>query len=129
MGPSAKRETFARIHGRYQRPARMGQPKKGLGATTPGMLLRHPVAHPWRTGRHHRPGTVAVDTVAHCDDSTAGDHVDSLTFTELSSGWTENRAVRNKGSQAILGQMKEPEARVPFVMSSFHSDNRSEFLN
>ena len=75
-----------------------------------------------------RPGTVAVDTVAHCDDTTAGNHVNSLTFTEL-QGWTENRAVWHKASHASLGQVKELEAQVPFVMTSFHSDNGSEFLN
>jgi hypothetical protein len=38
-----------------------------------------------------RVGSVEADTVAHCDDSTEGDYVNSLTFTELFSGWTENR--------------------------------------
>ncbi len=114
---------------RLLRPARVGQPKKGLGATRPGTLLRHQVPTRGGPADTTRPGTVAVDTVAHCDDSTAGDYVNSLTFTELSSGWTENRAVWNKGSHAILGQMRELEAGVPFVMTSFHSDNGSEFLN
>ena len=110
-------------------PARVGQPKKGLGATRPGTLLRHQV--PTRGGPADTSllGAVAVDTVAHCDDTTAGDYVNSLTFTELSSGWTENRAVWNKGSHAILGQLKQLEAEVPFPMTSFHSDNGGEFLN
>ena len=83
-----------------------------------------PGAHP----RRPRPGTVAVDTVAHCDDTTAGNHVNSLTFTEL-QGWTENRAVWHKASHASLGQVKELEAQVPFVMTSFHSDNGSERID
>lgn len=114
---------------RLLRPARVGQPKKGLGATRPGTLLRHQV--PTRGGPADTtcPGTVAVDTVAHCDDTTAGNYVNSLTFTELFSGWTENRAVWNKSSHAILAQLKELEAVVPFKMTSFHSDNGSEFLN
>jgi hypothetical protein len=76
-----------------------------------------------------QPGAVAVDTVAHCDDTTAGNDVNSLTFTELFSGWTENRAVWNKSSHAILAQLQELESTVPFRMTSFHSDNGSEFLN
>src|SRR5260221_3140965 len=58
---------------RLLRPARVGQSKKGLSATRPGTLLRHQV--PTRGGPADtcKPGTVAVDTVAHCDDTTAGD--------------------------------------------------------
>lgn len=114
---------------RLLRPARVGHSKKGLGATRPGTLLRHQVPTRGGPADTSKPGTVAVDTVAHCEDTTAGDYVNSLTFTELFSGWTENRAVWNKSSHSILRQVKELEAAVPFVMTSFHSDNGSEFLN
>ena len=67
--------------------------------------------------------------MAHCGDTTAGDYVNSLTFTELFSGWTENRAVWNKSSYAVLGQIKEIEEKAPFEMKNFHTDNGSEFLN
>jgi hypothetical protein len=114
---------------RLLRPARVGQSKKGLSSTRPGTLLRHQVPTRGGPADTSKPGTVAVDTVAHCDDTTAGDYVNSLTFTELFSGWTENRAVWNKGSHAILAQIKQLEMEVPFAMASFHSDNGSEFLN
>jgi hypothetical protein len=74
-------------------------------------------------------GHVAVGTVAHGDSTTAGNYVNSLMFTELASDWTENRAVWNNGSHALLEQLKELEAEVPFKMVSFHSDNGSEFMN
>jgi hypothetical protein len=104
-------------------------PKKGIGATRPGTLLRHVV--PTRGGPPDttRPGSVEADTVAHCDDSTEGDYVNSLTFTELYSGWTENRAVWNKSAEAVLAQLKELEQVVPYVMKDFHTDNGGEFLN
>jgi hypothetical protein len=72
---------------------------------------------------------VEADTVAHCDDSTEGDYVNSLTFTELFSGWTENRAVWNKSADAVLVQLKELEKVVPYAMQDFHTDNGGEFLN
>jgi hypothetical protein len=114
---------------RLLRPVRVGQSKKGLSATRPGTLLRHQVPTRGGPADTSKPGAVAVDTVAHCDDTTAGDYVNSLTFTELFSGWTENRAVWNKSSSAILAQVKELETQVPFTMNSFHSDNGTEFLN
>jgi hypothetical protein len=114
---------------RLLRPARVQHPKKGLCATRPGTLLRHAV--PTRCGPPDttRPGSVEADTVAHCDDSTEGDYVHSLTFTELFSGWTENRAVWNKSADAVLVQLKELEQVVPYTMKDFHTDNGGEFLN
>jgi hypothetical protein len=114
---------------RLLQPARVRHPRKGLCTTQPGTLLRRQV--PTRGGPPdtRKPGSVESDTVAHCGDTTAGDYVNSLTFTELFSGWTENRAVGNKSSHAVLAQLKELEARVPFQMKNFHTDNGGEFLN
>jgi hypothetical protein len=114
---------------RLLRPLRFQHPKKGLSATRPGTLLRHAV--PTRHGPPDtsRPGSVEADTVAHCDDSTQGDYINSLTFTELYSGWTENRAVWNKSADAVLGQLRQLEKIVPYTMKDFHTDNGSEFLN
>lgn len=110
-------------------PARVRHPRKGLCATKAGGLLRCRV--PTRTGPPDtgRPGSVEADTVAHCDDTTEGDYVNSLTFTELFSGWTENRAVWNKGAHAVILQLKELEGTVPYRMTAFHTDNGGEFLN
>jgi hypothetical protein len=114
---------------RLLRPVRVLHPKKGLSATRPGTLLRQAV--PTRSGPPDtsRPGSVEADTVAHCDDSTEGDYVNSLTFTELFSGWTENRAVWNKSGEAVLAQLRQLEQVVPYVMKDFHTDNGGEFLN
>jgi hypothetical protein len=114
---------------RLLRPSRLQHPKKGLCATRPGTLLRHAV--PTRSGPPDtaRIGSVEADTVAHCDDSTEGDYVNSLTFTELFSGWTENRAIWNKSGEAVLIQLRGLETTVPYVMKDFHTDNGGEFLN
>lgn len=114
---------------RLLRSSRVQHPKKGLSATRPGTILRHAV--PTRSGPPdtNRPGSVEADTVAHCDDSTEGDYVNSLTFTELFSGWTENRAIWNKSADAVLVQIRELEQLVPYEMKDFHTDNGGEFLN
>jgi hypothetical protein len=114
---------------RLLRPSRVQHPKRGLSTTRPGTILRHAV--PTRGGPPDtsKPGSVEADTVAHCDDSTEGDYVNSLTFTELYSGWTENRAVWNKSAAAVLVELKELETVVPYTMKDFHTDNGGEFLN
>ena len=131
--PEAFKEKLLKISpaqiDRLLRRSRLQHPKKGLSATRPGTILRQAV--PTRSGPPDtsRPGSVEADTVAHCDDSTEGDYVNSLTFTELFSGWTENRAVWNKSSEAVLVQLRELERVVPYVMKDFHTDNGGEFLN
>ncbi len=114
---------------RLLRPSRLQHPKKGISSTRPGTLLRHAV--PTRSGPADttRIGSVEADTVAHCDDSTEGDYVNSLTFTELFSGWTENRAIWNKSGESVLIELRELETTVPYTMKDFHTDNGGEFLN
>jgi len=114
---------------RLLRPLRLRYPRRGLSTTKPGTLLRHRI--PTRAGPPDTatPGHIEADTVAHCGDTTAGNFVYSLTFTDLYSGWTELRALWNKSSAAILDHLKQIEQTVPFSFKSFHADNGSEFLN
>jgi hypothetical protein len=114
---------------RLLKPARLQHRRRGLCATRPGKLLRHPI--PLRDGPADTQhlGNIEADTVAHGGDSTAGDFVYSLTFTDVCTGWTETRATWNKSSRGILEQLKDIEGKLPFKMKSFHSDNGSEFLN
>jgi hypothetical protein len=109
-------------------PARVRHPRRGLSTTRPGTLIREVNlrAGPANTTE---PGHVEADTVAHCGQSVAGDFIYSLTVTDPASGWTENRAVWNKGAAGILAQLQNIEASLPFELKSFHSDNGTEFLN
>ncbi len=109
--------------------ARMRHPRRGLGTTKPGSLLRHQVALRGGPANTSEPGHLEADTVAHCGDTTAGDFIHSLTVTDPASGWTENRAVWNKGAAGVLAQFTDTEKTLPFAVKSFHSDNGTEFLN
>lgn len=103
--------------------------KKGRSSTKPGTLLKNQIpikTHNWDVTR---PGYFEADTVAHCGNSMAGDFVFSLTFTDIFSGWTENRAVWGKGSQGVLRQIKNIEEKIVFPVLGFDCDNGSEFLN
>jgi hypothetical protein len=103
--------------------------QKGRCTTRPGTLLRNQI--PIRT--HHwdvtQPGFVEADTVAHCGNSLAGEFVWSLTFTDILTTWTENRAIWGKGSIGVLDQIRNIEAHTPFALKGFHCDNGTEFLN
>jgi hypothetical protein len=113
---------------RLLKPARARYPGKGLCGTRPGGRLKHQI--PIRTDNDDvdRPGYLEADTVAHCGNSLAGDFVWSVTFTDIYSQWTENRAVWNKGAEGVLQQVKEVEADLAFELLGFDVDNGSEFL-
>src|SRR5512137_2144884 len=103
--------------------------KKGRCSTKPGTLLKNQIpikTHNWDVTK---PGYFEADTVAHCGNSMAGDFVHSLTFTDIFSGWTENRAVWGKGSQGVLREIKDIEHSIAFPILGFDCDNGSEFLN
>ena len=110
-------------------PARAEHMERGRGGTKPGSLLRSEI--PIRTGTWDlsRPGYLEADSVAHCGGSLAGDFIWSLTYTDILSGWTEGGAVWNKGAAGVLAATGEVEARLPFALLGFDSDNGGEFLN
>jgi hypothetical protein len=109
--------------------ARVRYGRRGISGTRPGTLLRNQI--PVRTEHWDvdRPGYFEADTVAHCGDSLKGNFIWSLTFTDIWSGWTEMRAVWNKGAQGVVDATQNIEKRLPFAILGFDCDNGSEFLN
>ncbi len=102
---------------------------KGFCTTKPGSLLRNQIpirTHNWDISG---PGFMEADTVAHCGNSMAGDFIWSLTLTDIHSGWTESRAIWNKGAQGVIKQIKDIEINLAFPLKGFDCDNGSEFLN
>jgi hypothetical protein len=67
--------------------------------------------------------------VAHFGGSLEGDFIWSVTYCDILSGWTCNRAVWNKGAHGSVEATRSVEASLPFERLGFDSDNGSEFLN
>lgn len=101
---------------------------KGLSATQ-SSFVKSKIPIKLLDGDIQEPGFMESDTVAHCGNSLSGEFINTLTITDLYSGWTENRAVLTKTSEQIVGQLQKIEPRLPFLMKGFASDNGSEFLN
>jgi hypothetical protein len=113
---------------RLLKPYRAEHPK-GRCTTKPGTLLKNQI--PIKTSHWDvtQPGFFEADTVAHCGNSMAGDFAYSLTFTDILTGWTENRATWGRGSHGVLNNIRHIEAGLPFPIRGFDCDNGSEFLN
>lgn len=103
---------------------------RGLSGTRHGEeLLKSQIPIKISHGDVDQPGFIQADTVAHGGDSTEGDFVWSLTFTDIFTGWTLNGAVWNKGQEAVFELLRQLEERLPFALRGFHTDNGGEFLN
>lgn len=101
---------------------------RGLTTTIPS-LIKNKIPIKLLTESVKEPGFIEADTVAHCGTSMAGEFVNTLTMTDLFSGWTEVRAVWGKRAEAVLGAVKAIENTLPFKIRGFASDNGNEFLN
>jgi hypothetical protein len=115
---------------RCLQPARFAEQRQGLSTTKPGALLKKAI--PIRTFADWddaRPGFVEVDLVAHCGDSTAGQFLNTLTSTDISTGWTECVAVLHRSQQLVFAAIQTMRARLPFPMLGLDTDNGGEFIN
>jgi hypothetical protein len=74
-------------------------------------------------------GYLECDLVHHCGQCSGGHFVYTLTATEITTGWTELRALRNKAQVWAVNALKEVIQSVPFTVAHLHSDNGSEFIN
>jgi hypothetical protein len=114
---------------RRLRPFRLQQ-RRGLGTTKPGTLLKQQVPvqtyTPWD---EQRLGFVEIDLVVHWGTTTAGHYVNTLSVTDVASGWTECAAVWGIGQAAVCGALEQIRDRLPFPLLGIDSDSGSEFLN
>jgi hypothetical protein len=99
------------------------RPPKPAGAVKALVEVR---GQSWETTE---TGWTEVDTVAHCGGDMGGDFIWTLTSVEISSGWTELRAVWNRGQQASFEGLESIWESQPFDLLGVDSDNGGEFLN
>jgi len=115
---------------RCLRNARFTHPQHGLSTTKPGSLLKQAIPirtfTPWE---EERPGFLEIDLVAHCGQTTEGVYLNTLTATDLATGWTECRALPNKSQAAVTKAIEAMRHDLPFPMLGLDSDNGSEFIN
>jgi len=96
----------------------------------PGMLLLRQI--PVQTAAEWdppRPGFVAVDLVTHESSVAGGEYACTLDVTDVATGWTETRAVRNKSQEQVFAALKSIRGDLPFPLLGIHSEYGSEFMN
>lgn len=114
---------------RYLKSYKASLGRKKRTGTRPGKMFKNVIPLKSFDQNIDRPGHIEADTVAHCGDSLSGKFAWSLTFTDIYSGWTENRATYCKDSDEVLSAIMDIKFKLPFPIISFNTDNGTEFLN
>jgi hypothetical protein len=119
--------TIDRRLAEVRRSATLG---KGRSLTKPGSLLKSQIPmRTWADWDDKRPGFLEVDLVGHDGGDLNGQFCYTLTCTDIATGWTETRTVRNKAAKWVFGALVELQAQFPFPILGIDSDNGSEFIN
>jgi hypothetical protein len=103
---------------------------KGKSTTKPGTLLKSQI--PVRTfseWNENKPGFIETDLVGHDGGYLDGFYIQTLTATDIHTGWTEEEAVKNKAKIWVFQGLKHMRARFPFPILGIDSDSGGEFIN
>ncbi len=103
---------------------------KGKSTTKPGSLLKSQI--PVRTfseWNENKPGFIETDLVGHDGGYPDGFYIQTLTATDIFTGWTETEAVKNKARIWVFEGLKNVRERFPFPILGIDSDNGGEFIN
>lgn len=103
---------------------------RGRSHTKPGTLLKSQIPiRTWAEWDDAVPGFVEIDLVGHEGGNATGEHCYTLTVTDIATGWTVNRSVRNKAAKWVFQALQHVTTVFPFPILGIDSDNGSEFIN
>jgi hypothetical protein len=103
---------------------------RGRSHTKPGTLLKSQIPiRTWAEWDDAVPGFVEIDLVGHEGGNSFGEFCFTLTVTDIATGWTVNRSVRNKAAKWVFEALEHVTAVFPFPIIGIDSDNGSEFIN
>ena len=84
-------------------PERFKMMSRGRSHTKPGTLLKSQIPiRTWAEWDDAVPGFVEIDLVGHEGGNASGEHCFTLTVTDIATGWTVNRSVRNKAEKWVF---------------------------
>lgn len=79
---------------------------KGRSGTKPGSLLKSQIPIlTWADWNERAPGFVEIDLVGHEGGDSRGEFAQTLTVTDVFTGWTETKAVCNKAQKWVFAAL------------------------
>jgi len=115
---------------RHLAPERAKLMFRGRSHTKPGTLLKSQIPiRTWAEWTEDLPGFVEIDLVGHEGGNSSGEFCFTLTVTDIATGWTINRSVKNKAEIWVFEALEYVIGQFPFPILGIDSDNGSEFIN
>jgi hypothetical protein len=75
------------------------------------------------------PGFCEIDMVAHGGTSVAGSFIQTLTLTDIATGWTECLPLMARDGSLVVEAMTRAQGLFPWLMCGADFDNDSAFMN
>jgi len=103
---------------------------RGLSTTRAGTLLKQQI--PIRTfeeWKETQPGFLEADLVAHCGTDIEGGYLNTLTLTDVATGWAECLPLLYRSQETVLAAIRRARTLFPFPIVGIDTDNGGEFIN
>jgi hypothetical protein len=114
---------------RRLRPVKRRIKRKIYGKTKPGHIIRSQIPIRCSSSDITKPGSLELDTVAHCGNSGAGEFIYTVNSVDIATCWVSRRAVLGKGQYAVQKAIDDISKELPFRVLDMDFDNGDEFLN
>jgi len=127
-----KKKIVGMSHSTLERMLRKERDKesKGKSLTRPGSMLRKQVAvKTFAEWNDQEIGFFEVDLVAHCGGDISGRFMQTLTMTDIATGWTEIVPLPSKAETHVRAGIQSVIKLLPFKLKGIDCDNGKEFLN
>lgn len=109
-------------------PRAVARGSKRLRRATPAIRASVPV-RTFADWNEPAPGFLEIDLVAHCGGNQSGSYINTLTLTDIASGWTECLVLLVRDGALVVSALSGVRTAMPFPMRGVDSDNGSEFIN
>jgi len=74
-------------------------------------------------------GNIQTDLIEHCGQSARGEYINTISNTDIASGWWEGEAIMGRGQIPTQEGLQRARKRFPFKWKEIHSDNGTEYIN
>jgi len=74
-------------------------------------------------------GNIQTDLIEHCGQSARGEYLNTISNTDISTGWWEGEAIMGRGQIPTQEGLDRVRSRFPFSWKEIHSDNGTEYIN
>lgn len=74
-------------------------------------------------------GNIQTDLIEHCGQSAKGEYINTVSNTDIATGWWEGEAIMGKGQIPTCEGLDMAKKRFPFEWKEIHSDNGAEYIN